>query len=63
MGMQTVQESLQAEYDELYEHYQVSNQVTLVLIDHVTCLQYGSVLEQTLLACASCGCTSTSYWE
>ena len=23
-GMQTIQESLQAEYDELYEHYQVS---------------------------------------
>ena len=22
-GMQTIQESLQAEYDELYEHYQV----------------------------------------
>ena len=24
-GMQTIQESLQAEYDELYEHYQVSS--------------------------------------
>jgi len=66
MGMQTVQESLQAEYDELYEHYQVSNQVTLVLIDRVTCCHYVSVLEQTLLAwvpcCTHCCCAS-SYWE
>lgn len=55
MGMQTVQESLQAEYDELYEHYQVSNQVNLVLIDHVVFATEVS-FEQTLLACASCCC-------
>ena len=61
MGMQTVQESLQAEYDELYEHYQVSNQVTLVLYNHVPCIHNGSVPEQTLLAC-SC-CATTGYWE
>ncbi len=29
-GMQTIQESLQAEYDELYVHYQVSDAALLI---------------------------------
>ena len=49
-GMQTIQESLQAEYDELYEHYQVSSRCMHI----TTCIQHALAITRHLRSAKGC---------